>query len=590
MNAYPEEYDRRIREPEIVDRVAREMGISLVKGLDEVIDVGDATENANRVAGFMETHDRREWILPLAAKSGLKWSTAPVPDHPEDRVGFALSVGFGNGSPLPQPSGQWDVYVNDLPAVSVRVVKHSQLWRSHDCSCAFAANRVEAAEPYGSFTLSSVIRDESFAAFGPAVIVVPADRLQPGQSASIRVEPRSAVDSTRWFQLAMAPALIQGSDIYRSMDILNGGHRRRASGLNVYFGDIHTHSGDVCGEQANEGCGWATREENYSYARGPGGLDVYALTDHEWQVDPEAITEYLELAEEHNENGRLVCLPAFEHTNLLYGHRNIYFSGPGGTVVNATQPWGRPTMDPEKSTHPRELFSALDELHVPYLSVPHHPSATSHPFDWRHYDPAHDRLVEVYSCWGASEYYGNIPRGVSDRYRQLTVRDGLERGCHVGMIASSDGHDGHPGNAQSPMVKHHHLFHHCGSGWVGILSEKLERRSIFDALYARRCYGTTGVPIGLEFEVDGRPMGSVLHPREDELPVLRVSCQGTNGLDHIRIVRDGKVIHTRRLHGEWNCEVEWVDESYDPSTSSYYYVRIVQVDHESAWSSPIWIG
>jgi hypothetical protein len=198
--------------------------------------------------------------------------------------------------------------------------------------------------------------------------------------------------------------------------------------------------------------------------------------------------------------------------------------------------------------------------------------------------------MEVYSCWGSSAYYGDFPRGVSDRYRSLDLRDALRRGCHVGVVASSDGHDGHPGNAQSPLVKHHHLFHHCGSGWLGVLSEKLERQSVFDALYARRCYGTTGVPIGLAFEVDGQPMGSVLHPRGEEVPVLRIRCRGTCGLDHLRIVRDGRVIKTIPCHGEMLLEREWADEGYDPSCSTCYYVRIVQQDHESAWSSPIWIG
>lgn len=590
MDAYPEDLDRRILAPEITERVARRTGATLVYGFSGIVDPGGATRGGERVAGFMETHDRQEWILPLGAADPLTWRTHAVPENAGEKVALALSIGFGNGSPLPQPSGQWDVFVNNRHAVSIRVVKHHQLWRRGECSLAFAANRVEAAEPFGSITLSSAITEESFAAFGPALLVVPTAWLRPGEKATIRVDPHPTARSTRWFQLAQAPSLIQQSDIYRAVDVLAGENRPVSSGYDVYFGDIHTHSGDVAGEQENNGCGYGTRRENYAYARGPGGLDIYALTDHEWQVDPDAIDAYLELAEQHNEPDRLVCLPAFEHTSLLYGHRNIYFSGPGGTVVNSTMPWGRPTMDPEKATTPHELWEELDELHVPYLSIPHHPSATSHPFDWRHYSPAHDRLVEVYSCWGSSAYHGDFPRGVSDRYRTLDVRDALNQGCHVGLVASSDGHDSHPGNAQSPLLKHHHLFHHCGSGWVGVLSEKLDRHSVFDALYARRCYATTGVPIGLSFEVDGLPMGSILHPREDEVPVVHVRCRGTTGLDHLRIMRDGAVVKTLPCHGEAECEVEWADEDYDSSRSAYYHVRAVQQDHESAWSSPIWIG
>ncbi len=72
--------------------------------------------------------------------AALTWQTAPVPAHSQGQVAFVLAVGFGNGSPLPQPSGRWDIYVEGRLAVSVRVVKHSQLWRSDECSFAFAAN------------------------------------------------------------------------------------------------------------------------------------------------------------------------------------------------------------------------------------------------------------------------------------------------------------------------------------------------------------------------------------------------------------------------------------------------------------------
>jgi hypothetical protein len=74
------------------------------------------------------------------------------------------------------------------------------------------------------------------------------------------------------------------------------------------------------------------------------------------------------------------------------------------------------------------------------------------------------------------------------------------------------------------------------------------------------------------------------------VPLIHVRCRGTTGLDHIRIIRDGAVVKTVPCHGRPECEVEWVDEDYDFSRNACYYVRVVQQDHESAWSSPIWIG
>ena len=382
-------------------------------GLTDVLCTGNAIVGGPRVAGFMESFDNREWCLPLNAKNGLKWKTDVVEDLTEEKVSFILSVGFGNGSPLPQPSGRWDIYVNNRFAVSVRVVKHSQLWEGPECSFAFTANRIEAAEPGSSLCLSSIITSESFAAFGPALLTVPSSWLQSGEAAEIWIESRCNTESTRWFQLASSPYLTEQADIYGVVDLLAHGRSAKASGHHVYFGDIHTHSGQVFDKADDRGCGVGSRDDTYNYAQGAGGLDFYALTEHEWQVDPEGVDDYLALADKYNQEGRFVCLPAFEFTNLLYGHRCVYFRGSGGTVINSNRDWGIPTKDPDKSLTPKQLWEGLSKTGVKFMTSPHHSSSASHPFAWDFFDPRYDRLVEVYSCWGSSEYYGDFPRGIS---------------------------------------------------------------------------------------------------------------------------------------------------------------------------------
>ena len=582
---------RRAITPEILECIARRTGCLPVGGFAETLDTSGARGGSERMAGFMEMADHREWLVPLSSQGGLTWRTETVPETPMKKVAFVLSVGFGNGAPLPQPTGCWHLFVNDRFALSVRTVNHDQLWQQGACSLAFAANRIECAEAYQSITLSSLIERESVAAFGPAFLTVPASWVQPGQQATLRVEGRSNVPSSRWFQLAPPGSMLRSADIYRVVEMLSGGAHPRAGEYQVYFGDIHTHSGQVMEECANKGCGIGTRAENYEYARGAGGLDFYALTDHEWQVDPEKVDAYLGLADHYEEEGRFVCLPGFEHTDLLHGHRNVYFRGPGGTVFNTHKEWGRPTLDPALCHTPEDLWTAMEGTGVPFFTVPHHPSAASHPLNLNFHDPRYDRLYEVYSCWGSSEYYGDFPRGVSDRLRTGDLRDAIRRGQRYGVIASSDGHDGHPGNAQSPLVKHHHIFHFSGSGRAAVLTHGLTRKEIFDALHARRCYATTGPPIVLQVTLNGAPMGSelpLLDPSRQ--PRLQIACGGTNGLVHIRIVKNASVVHTVPCHGRFEADTEWEDPDYDPSGPSSYYVRVVQKDRESAWSSPIWIG
>jgi len=86
-------------------------------------------------------------------------------------------------------------------------------------------------------------------------------------------------------------------------------------------------------------------------------------------------------------------------------------------------------------------------------------------------------------------------------------------------------------------------------------------------------------------------MGSNIPPLpEGARPRLRVLCTGANGIDYIRIVKNGKAIYGVPCYGEFTYELEWEDFGYFARTFCYYYICVVQVNKESAWSSPIWIG
>ena len=121
MNPFYGPQGRRAIAPEIAALIEEQTGSTPVCGFAQILERGAAREAAgDRVSNFCEMHDRREWLLPMSAPGGMAWTTAPVPTGCADRVAFVLSVGFGNGSPLPQPTGQWDISVNDRAAVSIR--------------------------------------------------------------------------------------------------------------------------------------------------------------------------------------------------------------------------------------------------------------------------------------------------------------------------------------------------------------------------------------------------------------------------------------------------------------------------------------
>src|SRR5690606_14505380 len=104
---------------------------------------------------------------------------------------------------------------------------------------------------------------------------------------------------------------------------------------------------------------------------------------------------------------------------------------------------------------------------------------------------------------------------------------------------NSDGHKGRPG-AEGPGAGQFGI----GGGLTCVLAEALTRSAVFSALHERRCYGTTGPRIDLDFSVDGQPMGSEITARG---PVqVRASVRGTAPVESLLLYRGREVIHVEQ--------------------------------------------
>jgi len=141
------------------------------------------------------------------------------------------------------------------------------------------------------------------------------------------------------------------------------------------------------------------------------------------------------------------------------------------------------------------------------------------PGDWRFNDALMERLVEIYSMHGSFEWYGQ-------RY--------LERGYHIGLMCASDDHTGHPGNNPARWSTR--------GGIAAVFAPELTREAIFDALVARRVYGTTLARIFLDVRVEGAPMGSEIVVARRDPAMLEVSgvVSGTAPIARVTAVCNGK--------------------------------------------------
>jgi hypothetical protein len=358
----------------------------------------------------------------------------------------------------------------------------------------------------------------------------------------------------------------------------------------LIFGDPHVHT------ERSDGIYPASYA--YRYAAEVAGLGFISITDHEggwfqhddWHLEPSfdralacksSWEGNVRDCEKNNQEGRFIALLGTEWTSGIgyphaAGHRNIYFPDAKGQPLDPNNP-------DEDSIE--KLYDALRDKEC--IVVPHHSGVH---MQWEGHEPGKQRLVEIYSTWGCSEYPANDLWEL-DQWQDGFVQEAWKRGLLLGVIAGSDSHittPGYPGFFNR-------LSHVCYKpGITGVYTDTFTRSGLFNALYMRRTYGTTGQKIILKFSLNGCPMGSVLEAMPCER-VISVFCIGEAPLRRVEVIRNNQVVHV------WNgnsllSRFEWEDKSPvneimegSECKNLFYYIRVHEADGGMAWSSPVWI-
>jgi len=351
----------------------------------------------------------------------------------------------------------------------------------------------------------------------------------------------------------------------------------KAPRARIYWGDLHSHtrfSWDGVGHDA------------FAYARRTSGLDFYAMTDHAVAPDEDGTTrglshaswdEYTALTERHHAPGEFVTLHAYECSlGAPYGHHNVYFRGQPG-----------PLLYPQRNTL-LEIWAALDAGEA--LTIPHHTGKFPAGVEFLPQNGLFRRNFEIYSGHGLSEAYDPEHPLAFERSKFTSdakslkhpsfAQDAWRLGLFLSTIASSDDHNAHPG------MPHY--------GLVAVRAPRLTRSDIFQALFDRQTYGTTGAKIILELEVNGAPMGSIV--AADGPTAIRVRAIGTGAIEWVDLLRYTGAAAGFETVRRWRPLAPEFEETLADAAGgpgAIYYVRLKQVEPvrglaAMAWSSPVW--
>jgi len=240
-----------------------------------------------------------------------------------------------------------------------------------------------------------------------------------------------------------------------------------------------------------------------------------------------------------------------------------------------------------------------------FISIPSFTMGKGFEYDFNNFDPEYERVVEIYNSWGSSEctkkqgnsrpIKGPAKKGIQE-CAEGSIVDALKSNKRFGFVAGglddrgiyTDFFDGDQ-EQYSP-------------GMTAIISKEHNRSSLWESLYNRSCYATTGERIILGIHIAGLPMGTEIDTQDKPGLVLNRHITGyvagTDKLKSVEIIRNGEVLKTYEPE-DYHYEFEYDDMSplKDVCISSkdkeppfsFYYLRVTQEDGHIGWSSPIWI-
>jgi len=348
---------------------------------------------------------------------------------------------------------------------------------------------------------------------------------------------------------------------------------QEAPGPRLYWGEIHGHT------ELSDGNG--TPEEHYEYARDVAMLDFAAITDHITHADGEANVAKWEISKKATEAfdapGKFVTMhgyePWFGPLDFRYAHANVYFPDASAPYI----PMERP----------KEEVWAEVAKHGGMI-VPHHTGygrTGMRMKDWEAFRWERSPVVEVFSAHGNSEAY-DAEKPLINKTEGAFVQDALARGLKLGFVGGSDYHQAFTGTrirlGEFPAnINACHFQYRCG--YTGAWGDGLEREAIWNAMFGRRTYATSGGRMIITLKINGEQMGGTVRGGGVKMEAF---AAGEGVLDRIEVVKNNEVIHVEEPGALWGSfELEDSAEGDE----NFYYLRVRQRDGELGWSSPIWV-
>ncbi|MCL4426545.1 MAG: DUF3604 domain-containing protein, partial [Firmicutes bacterium] len=290
----------------------------------------------------------------------------------------------------------------------------------------------------------------------------------------------------------------------------------QAPAFHLFWGDIHG--------QTDKTVGTGSVEEYFRFARDAAALDFASHNGNDFQITGGHWREIQDKVKEFHVPRRFVTFLGYEWSgnHPAGGDHNVYYLDDDRPIYRSSHWQLEDKADAATDRYPiTALYETLRGQRA--MVIPH---VGGRHANLEFHDPSLEPVIEISSVHGRFEWM---------------IEEALKRGYKVGFVANSDDHTGRPGAAYATSSS----FGVRG-GLTAVYAHELTREAIWEALWARRCYATTGERILLSFQADGHLMGEEYVTARP--PHFHVLAAGTAPLDRVEIRRGPRAIYSPPLH------------------------------------------
>lgn len=348
-------------------------------------------------------------------------------------------------------------------------------------------------------------------------------------------------------------------------------------GYNFYFGNIHAHSGYSDGNKDSLTSGMYTPYQDFLYANESEHIDFYGISEHNHSAAGMA-------SKQNYYNGVADAeLATIEDSFIaLYGMEWGIISQGGHVLIygyDSLIGWENNMYDEYvQPTDFNQLWNVINSKPncFGYLA---HPQAEDYdslllkPWDFNADQAVVGLPFRSGPAFSQNFTYSNPSTGSYwSRYTQL-----LKQGYHVGIGLDHD--------------THYSVFGRSQQGRMGLLAPSLTKNDIMYALRKMHFYSTDDWNFRPDFRINEQPMGSIIEQAGN--PTIFIDCIDldiSEAINYISIYYgvpgSGQQATLLTQIGAQNTAS--YNHSIQNGETYYYYARIVQMDGDEIFTSPIW--